>query len=118
RRDAMVLHLGRIGRAHDLPDDKNAKKSIICPMSYRPILLLIFLTAASPVWAKSAAPDPQASFDAALSLEQKKEWFNARQSWQQFLDHYPDFERVEEAQEHLAKANIELLFSAAAVPES
>ena len=72
----------------------------------------------SPAWAKGVAPDPQASFDAALALEQKKEWFNARQSWQQFIESFPDFERIEEAQEHLSKANIELLFSDAATPES
>jgi len=89
-------------------------------MLFRRLLLSIFLVlAAMPAWAKGAKPpDPQASFDAAVALEQKKEWFNARQSWQQFLDSFPDFERVEEAQEHLAQTNIQLLFSAAAVPES
>jgi len=68
--------------------------------------------------AKTTKPDPQAAFNAAIALEQKSEWFNARQSWQQIIENFPDFERIEEAHEHLALTNMRLLFSDAAIPQA
>jgi len=86
-------------------------------MVFRYILcILVMASVVTPAMAKTS--DSQASFDAALALEQKEEWFNARQSWQQFIERFPDFERINEANEHLCAVNMQLLFSNATTPQT
>jgi len=81
-------------------------------------VLIVLLGASVPAFAKGVLPDAKDSFEAAIAYEQSNEWFNARQSWQQFIEDYPDFERIDEAQEHLSRSNMQLLFGNVAVPQS